>query len=768
MTPHLHLLLSGFARAGIATLLLTGPAAPSARARGQRLAGQVLDATGAALPGAQVALRHAGTGFERLARADGVGRFAFEGLASGGYRLVARAAGFRPAETALDVPAAVEPRLTLAPADVVEQLTVVSGARQAELRDSLNTDVEVVSRERLLSGGATTVGEALRELPGVVTRRGSETTGAAGEQVQGLDSRQVLVLLDGQPLVGARGIKRGVLNLDRQSLGRLERVEVVKGASSSLYGSDAVGGVINMVTRDATRPFEANLSASAGSLGAFETRADVAFARGPWRGVVAAERHGHDGFDLFPSTPDTTGAAFRRDDGYAKLSFSASPALTLTAFANGYWNRSRALVVGEAGLQRSEVDDDAQNYGLGAEWRPAPRTSVQARGYFGRYDERGDNLLLASSGPTLPRDELRERLGKLDLTLVQVLGERQLVQAGLEWWHDEYAGVNRLRHDAGERARTSVLWVQDRLSLTPRLSVTLGARHDRHDVFGSALSPKAALLYRATAGLRLRASYGRGFRAPDLGQLYYRFLNPTNFYQVLGNPGLRPEHADSWQAGAEWSSHGGRARVGANVFRNDVRDLIDSVSLGFVSSAAQLAALRAREGLDPASRPVLNRLLFFHKNLADVRTQGLELEGEARLPAGLICSGAYTLLDAREGDTGLALLNRHRHHGHARLSWAGGGTRIDLRATAFSSWLVSRTSVAGQVRETRADGFVLLDLYLARRLRGGLEAFTALDNLGDSRDPASGRVDATGRPLAVARAEAGRSWRAGLRWGTAR
>ncbi len=768
MTPHVRLSPSACARAGLLACLLAGAIAPAAAAASRRVAGQVLDLGGAALPGADVTLRHAGTGFERLTRADQSGRFAFEGLADGSYRLIAHASGFAAAEMSVAVPAALEARLTLAPAAVVEQLTVVSGSRQAELRDSLHADVEVVSRERLQDGGATTVGEALRELPGVLTRRGSETTGAAGEQVQGLDSRQVLVLLDGQPLVGARGIKRGVLNLDRQSLGRLERVEVVKGASSSLYGSDAVGGVINLVTRDAARPFEAALSASAGSLGTFETRAEAAFARGPWRGVAALERHGHDGFDLFPSTPDATGSAYRRDDGYAKLSFAASPALSLTAFANGYWNRSNAVVVGEAGLQRSTVDDDAQNYGLTAEWRPAARTSVQARGYFGRYDEQGDNVLLAANGPALPSDELRERLGKLDLTLVQVLGERHLVQSGVEWWRNEYAGVNRLRRDDGESARTQVVWTQVRSSVTPRLSLTVGARLDRHDVFGSAFSPKAALLWRAAAGLRLRASYGRGFRAPDLGQLYYRFLNPTNFYQVIGNPALRPEHADSWQAGAEFSARGGRTRLGVNLFRNDVRELIDSVSLGFVTSQAQLAALVAREGLDPNLRPTLNRLLFFYKNLSDVRTQGLELDGEARLPGSLTLSGAYTLLDARDRDSGLRLLNRHRHQGHARLRWAGGGTRVDLRATAFSSWLVSRTTSAGQVSETRADAFTLLDVFVARKLRDGVEAFVALDNLGDSRDPNSGRLDAAGRPLALARAEAGRTWRAGLRWSTAR
>ena len=135
-------------------------------------------------------------------------------------------------------------------------MQIVSASRQEELRESLNTNVAVLSRRLMEESGSQTVAELLREVPGVLSRRGSETAGAAGEQIQGIDSRQVLVLMDGQPLLGGRGIKRGVVNLDRQSVDRLEQVEVVKGASSALYGSDAIGGVINLISRDATAPFD--------------------------------------------------------------------------------------------------------------------------------------------------------------------------------------------------------------------------------------------------------------------------------------------------------------------------------------------------------------------------------------------------------------------------------------------------------------------------------------------------------------------------------
>ncbi|MGH8638139.1 MAG: TonB-dependent receptor plug domain-containing protein, partial [Burkholderiales bacterium] len=204
------------------------------------------------------------------------------------------------------VPHAEPVVVTLSPAPVVEHVTVVSASRQEELRESLNTRVDVVTRSRIEeTGGHETVGEVLRELPGVITRRGSETAGAAGEQIQGIDSRQVLVLLDGQPMVGARGIKRGgVLNLDRQSTARLERVEVVKGAASALYGSEALGGVINLITREPSSAFDTTVALSAGNFGVVGSRVDTGFKRERTTGFFSLERHQHDGFDLTPGTFD--------------------------------------------------------------------------------------------------------------------------------------------------------------------------------------------------------------------------------------------------------------------------------------------------------------------------------------------------------------------------------------------------------------------------------------------------------------------------------
>jgi outer membrane receptor for ferrienterochelin and colicin len=229
---------------------------------------------------------------------------------------------------------------------------------------------------------------------------------------------------------------------------------------------------------------------------------------------------------------------------------------------------------------------------------------------------------------------------------------------------------------------------------------------------------------------------------------------------------LKPEYADSWQAGAEYVTTGRRARLGVNLFRNDVRDLIESVSVGFAATPAQLTALLAREGLDPSFRPALGRPVLTYRNLFDVVTQGVEADTEVALTKSLSFGGAYTYLTARDHDTDLALTGRHRHHGHVRLSWQPrqSGFRASVRGTFFSSWIAARATVAGVAQDTVAPRFSLWDAFVSQRLGRRLSAYLTLDNLLENQDPNTGVLLPTGAPAAIYRPEAGRTARVGVQW----
>jgi outer membrane receptor for ferrienterochelin and colicins len=752
-------------------LPLEAAQAPSAAAGpGDAVSGVVRDASGAGIPGATIVVRHESSGLEQLSDGDSDGSFRIRGLASGRYIITATAPGFASSSAAIDVPRTEPFVLTLSPAAILERVTVVSASRQEELRETLNTRVDVITRSRIEeSGGHETVGELLRELPGVIARRGSETAGAAGEQIQGIDSRQVLVLIDGQPIVGARGIKRGgVLNLDRQSTARLDRVEVVKGAASALYGSEAIGGVINLITRQPTSALDASVALSGGSFGVVGARIDAGAKRDRTFGIFSVERHQHDGFDLTPGTFDTTGAPYRRYDLLAKLQRQFTPSFSLGGLVTGYRNHMTGHSNGELGPQADDVRDRALSGNVVGNWLLPRNITIEARGYVSTYFEEADARLAPPRSTPLPPATLEQRYTKFDVTATRPIGTRQFVQGGVEWARDHYEGTNRVRdEDAGHEADTAVAWLQHRWSATSRLTTTVGARVDRRSQFETAVSPKVAASLRITEGVRARASYGRGFRAPDLGQLYYRFLSPSNFYQVIGNPALHPEYAHSWQFGGEYTTPNRRARLGVNLFRNDVRDLIDSVTIGVAATPEQLAALLAREGLDSSFRPVLGRPILTYRNLLDAETQGVELDTEAAVTSEVSVGAAYTYLSARDTSTDLDLTGRHRHHGHVRVSWQPPQSRFraSLRGTFFSSWIAARATVAGgAVQDTVAPKFALWDLFLAQRLMRNLSAFATIDNLADSQDPNTAVLLPTGAPAPIYRPDAGRAVRFGVQW----
>jgi outer membrane receptor for ferrienterochelin and colicins len=719
------------------------------------ISGRVIDPAGLAAPGVTVVLTNLVTRFERVTVTDERGTFAFASIADGRYRVLATLDGFAPVSADTDAGRAVE--LTLSPSAFSEQVTVISASRQEALRESLSTPVSVLTKDRLRDTARTTVGDALRELPGVLTRRGSEGAGIAGEQVQGIDSRQVLVLIDGQPIAGARGIKSGAINLDRQTTHRLDRVEVVKGAASALFGSDAIGGVINLIPRDVTRR-EGDVTLVAGAHG----RRDLSAAFGaPVAGssffgsVSRAER---DAFDLTPSTPDTTGAAFTRTDAFGRARVSVSPALRVTLTGSAYGNTERGRALSTAGvLQAIVVDDESVAGGAAAQWHAGPRTSLEARVYGTRFDES------SSESP----DTLYESLSKADVTFTQSIGGRQLLQVGVEASSNKYAGHNRVRaEEDGHAADTAVVWAQNRINAGSRLTFTVGGRYDRHSIFGSAFSPKAAVNARITDTVRARASYGEGFRAPDLGQLFYRFVPAASVYQVVGNPNLAPETARSWQIGADVAP-APRVRAGLNLFRNDVDNLIEAVSLGFLASPAQRAALLAREGIDSAFAPVLGRLLFHYRNVREVVTQGVEVDGQAELARGLQLAAAYTYLDAVDGEADAPLAGRHRHQGMARATWVSArfGLRAEMRGTFFSSWIAT-SGRGGSSPLEDAPAYALWDLYAAKRLAHGFELFGAVDNAANSQDSNTNVVLADGSPAPIYRPEIGRAVRVGLRWST--
>lgn len=709
----------------------------------------------AALPleNARVTVRSTTSGFSVERRSGAEGKVELSPNLEGRYLVLVSADGFADESRYVEWRnESLTLEIELSIAGLREQITVTSGSRIEELQQDSAVKVEAVTRESMMATGYERLTDVLSEIPGVVTRSGSSAT-TGSEQVRGVGARQVAVLQDGLPMVGARGIKRGDLNLNRQSVGRLERVEVVKGAASSLFGTDAIGGVINMISREPTQPIQANLSLSGGSLGAVDARGDIGTRYKNLTLFLDLEQHRQDAYRLVPGSTNTVGPDLLRNDVFFKVRYAFTPHFTLGFTANGYDNREEGRSFGETGPVNGLYNDSVQNFTIVGDFIPTPTTTLQVRAYSAHYNE--DSRLDSLGAPTDPDfANLNERYERLDATVSQQIGGRNLLQSGYEWAQDDYRGVNRLVGDnAGQQITSNDVWLQDKIQLTHFATLDIGGRITHHSLYGTQAVPKAGLVVRLDDNWSVRGSFGRGFRAPDLGQLYYRFANPASFYQVIGNPTLQPETSRSFSAGVDFRAR--RFRGGVSLFRNDVRNLIDSVSIGFPTTPEELAELLDQYGIPSSFDPLLGRATYIYRNFGKIYTRGFELNAEQSITRNLRVAAAYTYLDARDIETGLGLPQRHKHQGYVRTEYAkpDWGLFTNVRGTFFSKWLLNPAT------GTQGFGYGIWDFYLAKDVSHGAQMYFSIDNFADSRDQKLALDSPT-----FDRADYGRTFRVGIRW----
>jgi len=712
-----------------------------AQNKGELVQGHIFDSQATIVAKAEVRLQNTLSGIEQTTRTGTDGAYVFSDVSSGEYNLIASTAGLASQVRSVQVREGSQPQsldLTLPLASVQQSVVVISGSRVEELQQDSPLPIEVVGRERIQRTGYETVADVLGEIPGVITRNNSSFSGGSGEQIDGMASQDILVLQDGLPVTGARGIKSGIIDLDQQNIGRIDRVEVVRGAASSLYGTDAVGGVINMITHRPAHPFESGLRLSGGSLGALD--GDLTLGS-QWKKITAftdLELHHVNAYTLLPNNQSTVGANAMRYDGLAKLRYDFTPRAAISFSGNAYHNDANGKATDYSGTATSEYNraystNSTQNYALVGDFLPTNKTAVQTRLYTGRYDENSYQRTLATDGSQgtaqLDYGNLYERYHRADSTLSQQIGSWNFLQAGYEWAQDNYRGLNRLvGNDAGKQITTNDVWLQDRVQPWKKLIVNVGGRYNHHSLYGDHVVPKIGAVYRINERLTIRSSYGRGFRSPTPGELYYLLLHPEYYYQVIGNPTLKPERSESYSVGGDYQIN--RYSIGLTLYRNNLDHLINYVYAGFPTSQAALATLLAKYGI-PANFGALPYLAtYVYTNVDQAYTQGLNLKGSVLLRRDLRVDAAYSYLDPYDRVDKQTLTERSRNQGYVKTEYVSNrlGLVANVRANFYGRWLINATS------GTHEQAYAIWKLYASKDIVRGLQMYGAVDNLANSRD----------------------------------
>lgn len=750
------------ARAQVALLALTFVLCSQASALQAtlRIEGVVKDQTGAPVSSAEVILTTK-TGSNKQIT-DGEGRFAFQSVQGESGTITVRATGFDSAErrwSAADK-ASTLLDIVLVPAPLSSEMTVTAERTATRVSDSA-ASVSVLSSEDLATTAALTIDDALRQIPGfsLLRRSGSRT---ANPTSQGVSFRGVgpsgasraVVLSDGIPINDPFG---GWVYWGRVPREAINRIEVVQGGASSLYGTDALGGVVNLISREPREP-ALSFEASYGN----QQTPDVSFFTGgslfQWAARLSAEAFHTDGYVLVDEaergTVDTkAGAEHTTLDLTVERLISDKGRI----FVRGsIFDESR-----ENGTPLQTNNTYIRQVSFGSDLHSAHAGSINIRAFALTeiYNQDFSSIAADRNSEALTRSQ-RVPAQQVGFTTQwsKAAGSFQTFVAGLDYREvrgasDELgftAGKLTLGVGAGGRERTLGVFAEDIIRITPRWLLTLGARGDHwrnYDALSTsrplpaqtpvtvtkfpdrtenAFSPRVALLHKLTENVSIVVSGYRAFRAPTLNELYRSFRVGNVLTQA--NVNLRAERLTGGEAGISAAAFDKKLNIRGTFFWSEIVRPVANVTL----SATPALITRQRQ------------------NLGRTRSRGLDIEAEGRITNTFTVSGGYQFLDAtvlkfpaNTALEGLLIPQVPRH-------------LLTFQAR-YSNPRVLTLAVQGRAGSTQFDDdqnlfpldpYFTLDALASRSLRKGVEVFGALENLtGERYDIGRTPVRTIGPPL---------------------
>lgn len=570
--------------------------------------------------------------------------------------------------------------------------------------EEVGSSVTVLDADRIESSKSKMMVDLVRGVPGLHVARSGGPGKMAAVYIRGAESEQTLFVIDGVEMNDPIAVA-GSYGLDLLLLNNIDRIEILRGPQSTIYGSDAIGGVVNIITKRGEGPPVFTLSAEGGSFATFKGMVGVRGGGKRLNYSFGLSRFSTAGISTAGEEYDNSEAdAYENTSGSLRLGFTPSENFDITLSANTVDSENALDNGGGAG------GDDPNYKAWYDQWfvRVQPRLFLldglweQKLGVsFARHDRTYRNDPDAAHPGELIRSAYESRNVKVDWQHNLRFGETHTVTLGLEseeqQGESEYysEGVTGPFSDVFDRqtARTTSAYLQEHLRLWGKWFTTLGLRLDDHSKAGSELTYRAASAYRfKETGTRLKATVGTGFKAPSLFRLYSSY----------GDPDLKPEKSVGWDAGVEQDLFDGVLTLGATFFQNDHTDMID-----------------------------FDLVAGTYNNVAEAKAQGVELCAAVRPLEHLVLSVDYTRTDTEDSATGEPLLRRPADTCSLNANYRiPGKTSIDVGVLYVGSRKDMNPATFAMVD---VDAYTLANVAVAYDINNHVQVFARVENVLDTQ-----------------------------------
>ena len=577
---------------------------------------------------------------------------------------------------------------------------VITGTRTEKYLKDVPVITQVIKGSKLSESDPMDVSQILGEMTGVSL---VENQFGTGVELSGFGSDHILVLVDGMELLGRIN---GQLDISQIPTDQIERIEVVKGASSALYGSEAMGGIINIITKKPQDNFSVSASGDAGSYGRYNGNITLTGGLGNWRSKIFTNIRRYGGNNLNNNSLWENGNEYNKYNSGIRLENPQILGGILRLDSKLFFEKQKLKI-------ESLFEDVTDNLRLAnrLEYEGNRETIKYKTGLEYSYFDHVYERFVLSSGYKKSSDTTIDGLFRADMTF-QIDRSNNLLNGGAGY-ENETIESDRISPNYHQ---SDLLYgfVQDEWQINQKLTFLAGLRMDNHSLYGNYYSPKISLMYKPEPISRIRFSYGRGFKAPTFKEMFLDFYVSQVGYHISGNSELEPEISNSAIFDIErWHTNLYHGRV--NIFYNEIRNLIDYVSDGYY-----------QEGIREWKTANIYRAI----------TKGVDIDLTYFFTPKIEFAIGYSYLDTWDVNNESPINLKAKHKGNAKLRLQ---LPRDIKFNVRTQYIGERYYgeeglVSGETVESWINEYFLLHTNLSIPLIKKLELRVGVNNITDVYD----------------------------------